>query len=118
MAKKGDNKSVYEEKVGIRFSIAELVGALSMAQCDWFTQDHANSCLEVVVTFKFIGCSREIGVQAGIDCKQGSLEHFLAEHTCLRSKIEDAVTNWIAKKQFEEMVTCYAGEGDDESDNN
>lgn len=113
MAKKGDRKIHYREKVGIAFSLAELVGALSMAQCDHFAKNPDRPTLGVIVIFEFIGCNRPKGVQGGINCKEGSFESFLAQETCLKGKVEDAILDWVARKQFEEMLNYVPEEDDD-----
>jgi hypothetical protein len=113
MAKKGDKKIDCREKVGIVFSVAELVGALSMAQCEHFAKDPENSKLDVIVIFEFIGCNKSKGIQGGVNCKESSFESFLIQQTCLKSKIEDAVLDWVGRKQFEELLRYCPEEEDD-----
>lgn len=113
MTKKGDEEFVYQEGIGIIFSVAELVGALSMAQCEWFARDIGGSSIDVVVSFEFIASPEGDELRGGINCKKGSLEHFLAQRTCLRSKIENAVNDWISRKQFQEMLGYLPDEFDD-----
>lgn len=113
MVKKGEKKIVYRERIGISFTVIELIAALAVSEADWAIQHEGEELQSVFITFEFIAQKENDKMVTGIDCKKGSLQEFLSANSFLADKIEKCSICWLHDKYIEQIATSLKQKDDD-----